>query len=294
MSGTNARGHRGGGRAAGAGRPGRGRGTTGGGTGGARRPQRRPAPAAEPVDVHDPEGVRLQKVLATAGLGSRRACEELIANGRVTVDGQLVVELGVRVDPKSAVIHVDGMRVQLDASLITIALNKPKGVVSTMHDPEGRPALAQFVANREERLFHVGRLDADSEGLILLTNDGDLAHRLAHPSHGVAKTYLVEVQGRVKESLGTRLKQGVELEDGTVTVDDFKVVQVASHASLVEVVLHEGRNRVVRRLMDEVGHPVTKLVRTRIGPIRLGDLRPGRTRVLSKTELGSLMASVGM
>ncbi|WP_420888418.1 pseudouridine synthase [Cellulomonas iranensis] len=238
--------------------------------------------------------MRLQKVLATAGLGSRRACEELIANGRVTVDGQLVVELGVRVDPKSAVIHVDGMRVQLDASLITIALNKPKGVVSTMHDPEGRPALAQFVANREERLFHVGRLDADSEGLILLTNDGDLAHRLAHPSHGVAKTYLVEVQGRVKESLGTRLKQGVELEDGTVTVDDFKVVQVASHASLVEVVLHEGRNRVVRRLMDEVGHPVTKLVRTRIGPIRLGDLRPGRTRVLSKTELGSLMTSVGM
>jgi 23S rRNA pseudouridine2605 synthase len=186
------------------------------------------------------------------------------------------------------------MRVQLDASLITIALNKPKGVVSTMHDPEGRPALAQFVANREERLFHVGRLDADSEGLILLTNDGDLAHRLAHPSHGVAKTYLVEVQGRVKESLGTRLKQGVELEDGTVSVDDFKVVQVASHASLVEVVLHEGRNRVVRRLMDEVGHPVTKLVRTRIGPIRLGDLRPGRTRVLSKTELGSLMTSVGM
>ncbi|WP_404814052.1 pseudouridine synthase [Cellulomonas iranensis] len=246
------------------------------------------------MDVHDPEGVRLQKVLATAGLGSRRACEELIANGRVTVDGQLVVELGVRVDPKNAVIHVDGMRVQLDASLITIALNKPKGVVSTMHDPEGRPALAQFVANREERLFHVGRLDADSEGLILLTNDGDLAHRLAHPSHGVAKTYLVEVQGRVKESLGTRLKQGVELEDGTVTVDDFKVVQVASHASLVEVVLHEGRNRVVRRLMDEVGHPVTKLVRTRIGPIRLGDLRPGRTRVLSKTELGSLMTSVGM
>ena len=248
----------------------------------------------DPPDVHDPEGVRLQKVLATAGLGSRRACEELIANGRVTVDGQLVVELGVRVDPKSAVIHVDGMRVQLDASLITIALNKPKGVVSTMHDPEGRPALAQFVANREERLFHVGRLDADSEGLILLTNDGDLAHRLAHPSHGVAKTYLVEVQGRVKESLGTRLKQGVELEDGTVKVDDFKVVQVASHASLVEVVLHEGRNRVVRRLMDEVGHPVTKLVRTRIGPIRLGDLRPGRTRVLSKTELGSLMTSVGM
>lgn len=299
MSGTGARGHRGGGRATG--RPGGGSGRTGGGSGraggrpgaGGRRPQR-PAPAAEPVDVHDPDGVRLQKVLASAGLGSRRACEELIAAGRVTVDGQVVVELGVRVDPKSAVIHLDGMRIQLDGSLITLALNKPVGVVSTMHDPEGRPSLAQFVANREERLFHVGRLDADSEGLILLTNDGDLANRLAHPSHGVPKTYLVEVQGRVREQLGAQLKAGVELEDGTVRVDAFKLVQVESHASLVEIVLHEGRNRVVRRLMDEVGHPVTRLVRTRIGPIRLGDLRPGRTRVLSQTELGTLMSAVGM
>lgn len=244
--------------------------------------------------MHDPQGVRLQKVLASAGLGSRRACEELIAAGRVTVAGQVVTELGVRVDPLTAVIHLDGMRVQLDSSLLTIALNKPVGVVSTMHDPEGRPSLAQYVANREERLFHVGRLDADSEGLILLTNDGELANRLAHPSHGVPKTYLVEVQGRVREAVGKQLKDGIALEDGTVRVDAFKIVQVASHASLVEVVLHEGRNRVVRRVFDEVGHPVDRLVRTRIGPIRLGDLRSGRTRVLSKTEVGSLMTAVGM
>lgn len=299
MSGTGARGHRGGGRAAGTGRPGGGSGGRGGAAGrggqGARRPSRRPAaPVAEPVDVHDPDGVRLQKVLASAGLGSRRACEELIANGRVTVDGQVVTELGVRVDPVTAVIHLDGMRVQLDASLVTLALNKPVGVVSTMHDPDGRPSLAQYVAHRDERLFHVGRLDADSEGLLLLTNDGDLANRLAHPSHGVPKTYLVEVEGRVREALGQQLKAGVALEDGTVQFDAFKVVQVASHASLVEVVLHEGRNRVVRRVFDEVGHPVTRLVRTRIGPIRLGDLRSGRTRVLSQTELGSLMSAVGM
>lgn len=291
MSGTGARGHRGGGRAD-ARRTGSG-GRPTSGRGGARRPSRGPAPTPA-VDVHVPDGVRLQKVLASAGLGSRRACEDLIAQGRVTVDGQPVTELGVRVDPRTAVIHLDGMRVQLDATLVTLALNKPAGVVSTMHDPEGRPSLAQFVANREERLFHVGRLDADSEGLLLLTNDGELANRLAHPSHGVAKTYLVEVQGRVREALGKQLRAGVELEDGTVTVDEFKIVQVASHASLVEVVLHEGRNRVVRRLFEEVGHPVDRLVRTRIGPIRLGDLRPGRTRVLSKTEVGSLMTAVGM
>lgn len=280
-----------GGRGQGAGRSGARRGGTGGG--GPRRPARRPQPAV-PVDVHDPEGVRLQKVLAQAGLGSRRACEELIAAGRVTVDDQVVTELGVRVDPHAAVIHVDGMRVQLDASMVTLALNKPKGVVSTMHDPEGRPTVAQFVQDRTERLFHVGRLDADSEGLLLLTNDGELANRLSHPSHGVAKTYLVDVQGKVPASLGTRLRAGVELEDGPVAVDDFRIVQTTTHASLVEVVLHEGRNRVVRRLFDEVGHPVTRLVRTRIGPIRLGDLRPGRTRVLSRTEVGSLMTSVGM
>jgi 23S rRNA pseudouridine2605 synthase len=255
---------------------------------------RTPRPPIEDLDVHDPAGVRLQKVLATAGLGSRRACEELIADGRVEVDGQVVTELGVRVDPKSAVIHVDGLRVQLDASVVTIALNKPKGFLSTMDDPEGRPTIAQFIQNREERLFHIGRLDADSEGLILLTNDGELANRLSHPSSGVAKTYLVEVEGKVAPSLPARLKRGIELEDGPVAVDEMKIVQAVTHASLVEVVIHEGRNRIVRRIFDEVGHPVTKLVRTRIGPIRLGDLKPGRTRVLGKTEVGSLMTSVGL
>ncbi|WP_456845660.1 pseudouridine synthase, partial [Cellulomonas sp. P5_C6] len=246
------------------------------------------------IDVHDPEGTRLQKVLAAAGLGSRRACEDLISAGRVTVDGNRVDELGVRVDPLTAVIHVDGMRVQLDSSIVTIALNKPKGVVSTMHDPEGRPSIGQFVADREERLFHVGRLDAETEGLILLTNDGDLANRLSHPSHGVTKVYLVQLEGRVTPSLGTRLIRGVELEDGLAKIDKFQIVQTTPQASLVEIELHEGRNRIVRRIFEEVGYPVTQLVRTQIGPIRLGDLKPGRTRVLSKTEVGSLMTRVGM
>lgn len=250
--------------------------------------------AAQPVDVHDPEGIRLQKILAGAGLGSRRACEQIIVAGRVQVDGVTVRELGVRVDPATAVVHVDGMRLQLDTSLITIALNKPLGVVSTMHDPQGRPSLAEFVQDHSERLFHVGRLDAESEGLLLMTNDGELANRLAHPSHAVPKTYLVTVEGRLKSSIAGHLRSGVQLEDGPVRVDAYKIVDSTPNATMVEVVLHEGRNRVVRRMFEEVGHPVTRLVRTQIGPVRLGDLRPGRTRVLGREELGSLMASVGM
>jgi 23S rRNA pseudouridine2605 synthase len=258
-----------------------------------------PAPArsvatAPQRDVHDPTGIRLQKVLATAGYGSRRSAEDLITAGRVTVDGVLVRELGVRVDPDHAVIHVDGLRVQLDTSMVTIALNKPLGVVSTMHDPEGRPSLAQFVANREERLFHVGRLDADTEGLILLTNDGELANRLSHPSHGVMKVYLAHVEGRVSAQAAKALVHGIELEDGPASFATYKLVDQTPQASLIEVSLHEGRNHIVRRLFDEVGHPVMQLVRTQIGPIRLGDLKSGRVRVLSKTEVGSLMAQVGM
>ncbi|GGB95102.1 pseudouridine synthase [Cellulomonas carbonis] len=245
-------------------------------------------------DVHDPEGVRLQKVLAGAGLGSRRACEQIIAAGRVTVDGVVARELGVRVDPARAVVHVDGMRLQLDTSLVTIALNKPAGVVSTMHDPQGRPSLAAFVADRPERLFHVGRLDAETEGLLLMTNDGELANRLAHPTHGVRKTYLATVEGSVRPAVGARLRDGVELDDGPVRVDGFRVIDSTPGTTMVEVVLHEGRNRVVRRMFDAVGHPVTRLVRTRIGPVRLGDLRPGRTRVLGREELGRLMAEVGL
>ncbi len=291
-------GRAGGPRGAGSGRGGQARPARGSGQPGRpARPARSKAPARAPEplpDMHDPEGVRLQKVLATAGLGSRRACEDLISAGRVTVDGVPVVELGVRVDPQKVAIHVDGMRVQLDTSMVTIALNKPLGVVSTMHDPEGRPSLAEFVKNREERLFHVGRLDAETEGLILLTNDGELANRLSHPSHEVPKTYLVEVEGRVHPSLGKQLQKGVELEDGVAMVDSFRIIDQAPHATLVEIVLHEGRNRVVRRIFDEVGFPVMRLVRTQIGPIKLGDLRSGRTRVLGKTELGTLMAQVGM
>jgi len=257
----------------------------------------RPPPHQEPpegTDVHDPEGIRLQKVLAKAGLGSRRACEQLIADGRVTVDGVQVRELGLRVDPDRQVVHVDGLRVQLNEGLVYLALNKPRGVISTMGDPQGRPSLADFVADRPERLFHVGRLDAETEGLILLTNDGDLAQRLAHPGYGVLKTYLAEVSGPVPRDLGRRLRAGIELEDGTVAVDSFRVVDARPGRALVEVVLHEGRKHVVRRLLAAGGNPVQRLVRTRIGPIRLGDLRTGRSRPLTAVEIGSLMAEVGL
>ncbi|WP_020014821.1 pseudouridine synthase [Promicromonospora sukumoe] len=261
----------------------------------ANAPRRRPAKPTEPArDVHVEDGVRLQKVLAQAGLGSRRASEELIANGHVEVDGQIVTELGVRVDPATAVIHVDGLRIQLDQDKVTIALNKPLGVVSTMDDPKGRPTVADLIRNREERLFHVGRLDADSEGLLLLTNDGELANRLSHPKYQIAKTYLVTVEGEVYPRVGRELLKGVELEDGVAKMDAVHVLQQIDGFAMLEVVLHEGRNRIVRRMFDAVGHPVTRLVRTRIGPIPLGDLKAGRTRVLGRTELGTLMNAVDL
>jgi 23S rRNA pseudouridine2605 synthase len=256
-------------------------------------PRRRPA-GGVPVDVHVPDGVRLQKVLAQAGVGSRRACEELIAAGRVEVDGHVVTELGLRIDPHRAAVHVDGLRIQLDETLVYLALNKPLGIVSSMSDPQGRPSLADLVADRDERLFHVGRLDTDTEGLILLTNDGELANRLTHPSYEVPKTYLVEVPGPLPRDLGRRLLGGVELDDGEASVDSFTVVDARPGKALIEVVLHDGRNRVVRRLLAAVGHPVEQLVRTKVGPIRLGDLRTGRTRVLNKAEVAALMRSVGL
>lgn len=245
-------------------------------------------------DVHDPDGIRLQKVLAGAGLGSRRACEQLIAAGKVSVDGVKVRELGVRVNPRTAVIHVDGLRLQLDETVVTLALHKPAGVYSTMADEQGRPDLSQFVADRTERLFHVGRLDAETTGLILLTNDGELTQRLTHPSYEVAKTYIAQVQGRVPRGLRRTLLDGVELEDGPVAVDALTVLEAGAQASIVELVLHEGRNRIVRRLLEHVGHPVTRLSRTQIGPIRLGTLKPGRTRVIGGKELGALMSAVGL
>jgi 23S rRNA pseudouridine2605 synthase len=240
------------------------------------------------------EGIRLQRVLAQAGVGSRRACEELIEEGRVEVDGTTVRTQGMRVDPAKAVIKVDGMRVQSRPGSVYLVLNKPKGVVSTMSDEQGRPSLGDLVRKRKERLFHVGRLDADTEGLILLTNDGELAHRLAHPSYGVQKTYLAEVQGPVARDVGRRLKAGVELEDGPVKVDGFRVVGSSGGRAMVEVVIHEGRKHVVRRLLAEVGHPVVQLVRTKFGPVALGDLRSGASRPLTPAELAGLYAEVGL
>jgi 23S rRNA pseudouridine2605 synthase len=239
-----------------------------------------------------PEGDRLQKVLAAAGIGSRRACEELIAARRVTVDGK-VAQLGDRVDAETAEIHVDGERVIVDANQVYLALNKPRGVVSTMADERGRTAIADFIGNVPQRVFHVGRLDTDSEGLLLLTNDGGLAHRLMHPSFGVAKTYLVEVPGPVRRGVGRQLSAGIELEDGPVRVDSFRLVDSMPGRALVEVVIHEGRNHVVRRMMDAVGYPVIRLVRTAIGPVHLGDLKPGRTRRLNRAEVAALFKAVG-
>ena len=240
------------------------------------------------------EGIRLQKVLAGAGLGSRRACEQLIAEGRVTVDGRGVAELGARVDPETAVVRVDGKRVNLRSGQVYLALNKPRGVLTAMSDPHGRPTVGDYVTDLPERLFHVGRLDADTEGLLILTNDGEFAHRLAHPSHEVVKTYIAEVPGPVDRSLARRLKAGIELDDGRVSVDDFQLIDYSAGRALVQVSLHVGRNHIVRRLLDAVGHPVDKLVRVAIGPVRLGDQRPGSVRELTSAELGELYRQLGL
>jgi 23S rRNA pseudouridine2605 synthase len=248
-----------------------------------------PPPESPPPESPPPEPARLQKVLAAAGVGSRRACEEMIADGRVTVDGELAV-LGDKVDPADAVIHVDGERVVADPRLAYLAFNKPRGVVSTMDDEQGRAALADYLGDVESRVFHVGRLDADSEGLLLLTNDGELAHRLTHPSYGVAKTYLCQVPGPVPKAVGRRLLAGVELEDGPAKVDSFRVLDTMKRSALVELVLHEGRKHIVRRMLAEVGHPVSRLIRTAVGPVRLSQLKPGQLRPLTRREVAALFA----
>ncbi|WP_029069670.1 pseudouridine synthase [Jonesia quinghaiensis] len=253
-----------------------------------------PQPTQPDHDVHVADGVRLQKVLAEAGVGSRRECENLIAQGRVEIDGQIVMELGVRVDPVKNNILVDGLKIVVDSSKITIAVNKPRKMVATMHDPEGRPTVADLVKNRSERLFHVGRLDFESEGLLLLTNDGELANRLSHPRFGVRKTYLVTVQGRVPNGLGSQLLKGITLDDGEIALDRYRIVDFSDQETMIEVELHSGKNRIVRRIFDSVGHPVTRLVRTAIGPIRLGDLKQGRTRIMSTTEVATLMNLVDL
>ncbi|MBP3036892.1 rRNA pseudouridine synthase [Arthrobacter sp. zg-ZUI100] len=256
---------------------------------------RRPAKPAV-SEHHDPEGIRLQKVMAQAGVASRRVCEDMIREGRVEVDGEVVTEVGVRVDPQNVTVHVDGMRLQLDENLKYYVFNKPNGVVCTMDDPEGRPCISDYLksTNKHERLFHVGRLDTNTEGLLLLTNDGELANRLTHPSYEVPKTYLVQVRGPMAHGVGAQMREGMELEDGFASVDSFKLVDSTPGHLLVEVVLHSGRNRIVRRLFDAVGHPVERLVRTQVGPIRVNDQRQGSIRVLGRTEVGHLLASVGL
>lgn len=235
--------------------------------------------------------IRLQKLLATSGVASRRKCEELMLAGEVEVDGEVVTRLGTKVDPASAVIRVSGRRLPPVSPNVYLVLNKPRGVVSTMSDPQGRPTLGDLVADRPERLFHVGRLDTDTSGLIVLTNDGDFAQRLAHPSYEVDKTYVAEVDGEVTKATLRTLREGVRLEDGEVTVWKVRVVQQGRGKSIVELVIHEGRNRIVRRLLDHVGHPVKRLTRTAIGPIRIGRLPEGELRELTRDELGALLDS---
>ncbi|QEO09910.1 pseudouridine synthase [Protaetiibacter larvae] len=243
------------------------------------------------MSAAEPEGERLQKVLAAAGVASRRVSEQYIVAGRVRVNGRVVTELGSRVDPLVDHVEVDGVPVQLDTAKRYVMLNKPRGVVSSMADERGRPDLAAYVEQVGERVFNVGRLDAETTGLLLLTNDGELAHVLAHPSFGVEKTYLATVRGIVRPEVLRRLRQGVELDDGPIAVDRARVVgEPSGGRTIVEVTLHSGRNRIVRRMLAEVGHPVIELVRRQFGPLHLGSLGAGRFRDLTKVEVGQLLA----
>lgn len=250
----------------------------------------------DPTNSHDAssEGERLQKVLSRAGVASRRAAEKMITEGRVEVDGEMVLELGRRVDPSTAVIRVDGNRVIVNDSVIHLMLNKPTGIVCSMSDDQGRPCIGDYLRERQGRLYHVGRLDIDTEGLLLITNDGDLAHRLMHPSYRVLKTYLAEVPGPIPKDLGRTLRAGVELDDGPVKVDKFRLLDANDRLALVELAVHEGRKRVVRRLLDHVGHPVQRLVRTSVGNVRLTNERPGAIRPLDNKEVAGLYRSVGL
>lgn len=235
-----------------------------------------------------PPGERLQKVLAAAGLGSRRACEVLIVEGRVTVDGD-VAELGQRVDPTTATVRVDGERVNVNPALVYLMLNKPRGVVTTAVDPEGRPTVLDLV-NVRQRVFPVGRLDMDTEGLLVLTNDGALAHALTHPSFEVPRTYVARVSGRPSRRQLTQLREGVELDDGPAAADEVRSLGEGQGSTLLEIVLHEGRKREVRRMLAEVGLPVERLARIAYGGVDLGDLRQGRWRPLRQDEVGRLHA----
>jgi len=241
------------------------------------------------IETDDEGLIRLQKLLAQSGVASRRKCEELMLAGLVVVDGEVVTRLGTKVDPRTAVIRVDGKRLPPVSKHVYLALNKPRGVVSTMSDPEGRRTLQDLVSERPERLFHVGRLDTDTSGLILLTNDGDFAHRLAHPSYEVDKTYVAEVEGEITKAIIQTMRDGVTLDDGPVAVSRARLVSGGAGKSIVELVIHEGRNRIVRRLLDQLGHPVRRLTRTAIGPVQLSGLKSGEVRDLTLAELGELL-----
>lgn len=236
------------------------------------------------------EGQRLQKVLAAAGLGSRRSCEDLIAEGRVTVDGE-IAELGRRIDPRSAEVRVDGERVNVNPELIYVMLNKPRGYVTTADDPHGRPTVLDLV-NVRQRIFPVGRLDMDTEGLLLLTNDGDLAHALMHPSFGVERTYVAKVNGRPSRRQLGELTQGVELEDGVAAAHSARIVGEGHGKAILEIVLTEGRKREIRRMLAAVGFPVERLARVAYDGVELGELRQGNWRPLRPPEVGKLYAAV--
>ena len=234
--------------------------------------------------------MRLNKIIADAGITSRRGADELIADGRVTVDGRPIRELGAKIDPDKHEVAVDGETIKRSLTKSYLVLHKPKGVLSTMYDPEGRPSLADFIDLRKERLFHVGRLDKDSEGLILLTNDGDLTFRATHPSFGLEKTYIIEFEGRLETGVDKVLLKGVELEDGMGRVLSFKQLS----ANWIEVKIHEGRYHIIRRLMEAVGVEVLRLIRTNFGPISLGDTPEGRWRDLNEQELLNIQKALNL
>ncbi|AKK11043.1 pseudouridine synthase [Corynebacterium uterequi] len=243
------------------------------------------------------EGERLQKVLARAGVASRRRSEMLIDEGRVEVNGRVVTVQGMRVNPLVDIVRVDGVRVNVNEENQYFILNKPRGVLSTMIDEEGRPCVGDLIADRVSsgnRLFHVGRLDADTEGLLLLTNDGELANRLTHPKYEVTKTYLATVLGEASKKLVTALRNGIELDDGLAKADYVQIVDKNNGYSLIRVELHEGRKHIVRRMLKEAGYPVQRLVRTKIHTVQLGDQKPGHLRALNDSELTSLYKAVGL
>ena len=243
------------------------------------------------------EGVRLQKVLAQSGVASRRHAEAMIEQGRVEVNGEIVMRQGMRVNPNVDIIRVDGARINVNEEHEYFVFNKPRGVHSTMKDEMDRISVGSYLAERTasgQRLFHVGRLDADTEGLLLLTNDGEMANRLTHPKYEVSKTYLATVLGEANNAVVKQLKEGIELDDGPAKVDFAQVVDVHNGQSIIRVELHEGRKHIVRRMLKQAGYPVQRLVRTKFHTVQLGDMKPGSMRALNSSELASLYKAVGM